>query len=198
MTNSKKIDDILNKLHNKAATTKTDDKINQQLKQVKRASTIGFLKFRGFGMSEIIKDRLYLAGQDVANSLEQLKIYKITHILNLTSNIENLFEPKIKYKRIKMYDTLDQDIVVYLDESFDFIDECLNIPNGRILVHCNAGVSRSASIIIAYLIYKNHFDSYTSAYENVKKCRPIIQPNPNFIQQLKKLGENSSNVIKNL
>jgi protein-tyrosine phosphatase len=186
---SKKIDDILNKL-NKAVLPKEVEKINQ----VKRSSTIGFLKFRGFGISEIIQDRLYLAGQDVASNFEQLINQRITHILNLTSNIENLFESKIKYKRIKMYDTLDQDLFVYFGESFKFIDDCLNIPNGRILVHCNAGVSRSASIVIAYLMHKNHFDSFTSAYEHVKKCRPVIHPNPNFIQQLKNLQNNSSNI----
>lgn len=194
MTN-KKIAEILNKLQRSSLN---NDKIKHQQDTIKRASTIGFLKFRGFGMSEIIKDRLYLAGQDVANSFEQMQNYKITHILNLTSNIENLYETKIVYKRIKMYDSLDQDMSVHFGEAFEFIDKCLNMPNGRILVHCNAGVSRSACIIIGYLMHKNHFDSYTSAYEHVKKCRPVIQPNPNFIQQLKKYENNNLNINKKL
>lgn len=56
---------------------------------------------------------------------------------------------------------------------------------GKVLVHCRAGVSRSATICIAYLMQKQGL-SLDSAFEFVVSRRPIIDPNLNFIQQLQK------------
>ena len=53
----------------------------------------------------------------------------------------------------------------------------------KVVVNCVAGVSRSASIVIAYLIYKKNM-SYEQAYNFLKMKRPIINPNPSFVQQL--------------
>jgi atypical dual specificity phosphatase/dual specificity phosphatase 12 len=51
------------------------------------------------------------------------------------------------------------------------------------LVHCYAGISRSASIIISYLMKKYNW-SYEKAYNYVKNKRPIINPNRGFKKQL--------------
>ena len=56
---------------------------------------------------------------------------------------------------------------------------------GRVLVHCRAGVSRSATVCIAYIMQKQGL-SLDSAYEFVKSKRPVIDPNINFIRQLQK------------
>jgi protein-tyrosine phosphatase len=52
------------------------------------------------------------------------------------------------------------------------------------MVHCLAGVSRSVSLCIAYLI-KHRGYSYQAAYEMIKARRRIIHPNDGFIAQLK-------------
>lgn len=54
----------------------------------------------------------------------------------------------------------------------------------KVLVHCAGGVSRSASICIAYLMQKKNM-SYQNAYLAVKKKRKCIKPNQNFVKQLK-------------
>lgn len=56
----------------------------------------------------------------------------------------------------------------------------------NILIHCMAGKSGSASIVIYYLMNLGY--SYDGALMIVKKARPIIQPNDNFIKQLKSVS----------
>ena len=59
------------------------------------------------------------------------------------------------------------------------------LKEGRnILIHCAAGVSRSASFTIAYLMKKNKM-KYEDAYALVKEKRKIIRPNSYFTQQLR-------------
>ena len=55
---------------------------------------------------------------------------------------------------------------------------------GGVLVHCYAGVSRSSSFVIAYLIQK-YIISFDDAKEKVKKKRPCVHPGDGFVHQLK-------------
>ena len=69
-----------------------------------------------------------------------------------------------------------------LDEVADMIKE--GVEKGGILVHCMAGVSRSATCVIAYLM-REHKHSLRSALELVRSKRPIVCPNYGFHKQLK-------------
>lgn len=64
----------------------------------------------------------------------------------------------------------------------EFIDFALQ--NGNCLVHCFAGVSRSATMVIVYLMKKNGW-TYFQAHAFVKKRRSVIWPNPGFVRQMK-------------
>jgi len=76
------------------------------------------------------------------------------------------------------------DISRYFNQAAGFIHDCVQKTN--IMVHCLAGVSRSVSLVLAYLI-KYRGMNYSTAYERVKSKRRIIHPNDGFIDQLRKL-----------
>lgn len=136
-----------------------------------------------YNIDEIIP-RLFLSGDDSATHKTTLESKKITHILNLTSNVPNMFEDEIIYKKILMYDLPSQDISAYFKESYEFISEALKNENNFVLVHCNAGISRSASFVIAYLMQARMFNSYMEAFLYVKTKRSQICPNYGFRNQL--------------
>jgi protein-tyrosine phosphatase len=136
------------------------------------------------GIDEILSNKLFLSGDDVASNFNILNEKKITHILNLTTNFKNAFDTKFVYKTIKVDDKLHENIYKHFNESFEFIDTALKDETKRVLVHCNMGVSRSPSFIIAYLLQKRLYTCYLDAYEHVSKCRFYIYPNLNFVKQL--------------
>ncbi|KAA8583485.1 hypothetical protein FQN60_014693 [Etheostoma spectabile] len=63
------------------------------------------------------------------------------------------------------------------------IDTLQRFKDGVVLVHCNAGVSRSSSVVIGYLMMREGL-LFDDAYSQVKVARPSIRPNPGFYQQL--------------
>ncbi|CAE1232866.1 unnamed protein product [Acanthosepion pharaonis] len=129
-----------------------------------------------------IRPGLILGSQDVAQSLETLEKYSVTHVLNVATGVENLYPDKFTYKSIKLYDLPDSNITVVFDEAFKFIDE--GRKSGCVLVHCNAGISRAASIIIGYLM-KTEKMSFSDGFWYVKGKRPVIHPNAGFVDQLR-------------
>ena len=105
-----------------------------------------------------ILPRLYLSGDSAATNESTLTDRGITHILNLTMNVPNKFSPELSYKQVSIVDGPGADtdeIQTHFKETFDFIESALkqNAQNS-VLVHCNAGISRSPSFVIAYLLQK--------------------------------------------
>jgi len=70
----------------------------------------------------------------------------------------------------------------FFEEAFGFIDEAKKAGAG-VLVHCQAGISRSPTIAVAYLM-KHYPMAMADAYKFVKTKRSIISPNLNFMGQL--------------
>ncbi|XP_030375144.1 dual specificity protein phosphatase 19 [Scaptodrosophila lebanonensis] len=140
----------------------------------------------------ILSDFLYLGSQD-AVSVENVKNYKLTHILSVGIETPDIELPTtVKCKYLPCLDLPETDLLQYvLPVSIDFIEEARSA-KGCVLVHCNAGVSRSASVVIAYLIQRRDM-SFEEAYNLVKSWRPCIQPNAGFMQQLKQYNRNYAN-----
>ncbi|CAD8160373.1 unnamed protein product [Paramecium octaurelia] len=83
---------------------------------------------------------------------------------------------------INIEDSEDENIIQYFEQTNQFIQE--NLKKGNVLVHCMAGISRSATIVIAYLMWSQK-RSYKDAYKHVDEMREIIYPNEGFRNQLK-------------
>lgn len=135
------------------------------------------------GVPAKISEHLYLGSQDCCD-LDVLDKYHIKHVLSLgiEAPVKSL---NVTYKFIKMLDLNQTDLHKYLPDCVNFIDNSLSCKE-NVLVHCNAGVSRSASVVISYLILRQKL-SFESAYEIVKKARPCIRPNDGFMVQLRRL-----------
>lgn len=100
-------------------------------------------------MDKII-DRLYLGNLKGASELNALKAAGITHILQVASGIKPFFPKDLKYKVISVTDTSQSSLIRHFPAAISFIKE--GMAKGSVLVHCYAGVSRSASVVIAYLM----------------------------------------------
>lgn len=148
-------------------------------------SNVSFLKIESSPDEKLhyVIDRLYIGSQDSALNLPALNEYKITHILNVATGIENAFPEQYKYLNIELLDLPETNIRQMFSQTNEFIQQAMT-HNGCVLVHCNAGISRSASIVLAYLLGV-HYMKYEDAYELLKAARSIISPNIGFVRQLK-------------
>lgn len=135
-----------------------------------------------------ITSRIFLGSYDAgAKMLEGLKLFGVTHTLTVGHNMPPVHEEHFKYKVFSFEDHHSVDISKYFPECFTFIDEALSENNtNKVLIHCYAGVSRSATVTIAYLIHKNLM-SYEESIEYVRKARHWINPNGGFRRRLKNL-----------
>ncbi|XP_071855968.1 dual specificity protein phosphatase MPK-4 isoform X2 [Bombus fervidus] len=91
--------------------------------------------------------------------------------------------PNLTVKYIQVTDMPREDLLTHFEDSYEFIDHSLQ-QNEKILVHCYFGISRSATIVIAYLM-KKYKKSFYDAFEAVKEKRRFVGPNAGFLAQLK-------------
>ena len=126
---------------------------------------------------------IYLGNSKNANNNEDLSNFRISYVLNCAKEVHDRNLPKfIKYCHLQLEDKQDTDIISFFEQAFNFIESAKK--NGKkILIHCKLGISRSPSILIAYLIKYMNFTAL-SALDFVKTKRKQIQPNPGFLCQL--------------
>ena len=134
--------------------------------------------------SSILDDFLYVGGVKVASNLDTLLQNNITHIINCVGQkCENLWPNHFKYLRYEIPDNGTDDICIYLRSAFEFIEQAKS-RNGKILIHCVKGISRSPAIAIGYLMWKRRL-TVEDALIIVRGHRQIADPNPSFVFQLK-------------
>lgn len=125
---------------------------------------------------------LFVGSQQHAQSKQILEQLQITHILNITATCPNWYPGAIQYRNIQIKDTWNQNISSYFEDSFAFIDSAKQ-SGGHVLVHCVAGISRSPTIVIAYLMRTLNI-SLQEALTHVKGKRAIVSPNLDFLVEL--------------
>lgn len=133
-----------------------------------------------FSSMNQITDKIYLGDLDSASNVKNLKSKNITRVISLTGFLSPQYAPqdKIEQKVFDLFDISTSNIYRFFRESIKFIDEC----KGNVLVHCAAGFSRSPTIVIAYIMWKEKM-GYETAFNFVRSKR-LVGPNPGFVKQL--------------
>lgn len=136
---------------------------------------------------------LYIGPIGAARNLESLQKNGITHVLNASPVIPCFHKRQLRYKKLLVYDDPDDDIAHFFDESSKFIQKARK--KGGVLVHCFAGQSRSAALVVAYLIAYEGLD-LGAALHLIKQVRPCAQPNAGFMQQLHAYSHSKRDVLQ--
>lgn len=125
---------------------------------------------------------LFIGCQDAATNFQEVTRNKISSILNVAVGVMPTKIENIKHKSMPLYDEPRFDIRAHFEEGVDFLRE--QLASGSVLVHCNAGISRSTTIIVAFLMKEKKM-GLNEALELVRVARPIAKPNPGFMKQLR-------------
>jgi len=101
-------------------------------------------------MSTIIDDFLYLGSINDACTPALLNQLKITHLLNL-SLTRIILDQSFDLLHLPLHDTLDENITTYFQQTNQFIEKSRQQKDGRCLVFCKHGRSRSAASVFQKL-----------------------------------------------
>lgn len=130
-----------------------------------------------------ISNYLFLSDIECSQNLSTLTQNNIKHIINLSNAEKYQKFDTVKYFDINIDDDTNSNISIYFDKCIEIINNCVNNYE-NILIHCVCGVSRSVTIVIAYLISNSL--TLNEALIHVKKLRnnQYTQPNIGFFKQL--------------
>ncbi|GLV40700.1 uncharacterized protein CBL_13798 [Carabus blaptoides fortunei] len=138
----------------------------------------------------IIEPGLYLGDGFAAMDLKFLEKEGFTHVLNMAegygpgcvnTNASYYRRTNIKYKGFNAYDRPSFPLETFFPDAIKFIQQAMDA-KGKILVHCVMGISRSASVVMAYFIVTKKIRA-SQALRYVYQKR-IVQPNDGFMEQL--------------
>ncbi|KAF9453585.1 phosphatases II [Macrolepiota fuliginosa MF-IS2] len=134
----------------------------------------------------LIVDRLYLGNWAAAGDNSKLVELGITHVVSViefSPDIPDIIVGDNKL-HIQINDTSGENISRHLEQTTDFIKSALEADKkNRVLVHCLMGISRSATVVAAYLVATKKMAG-GDAIAYLQKKRPIVCPNLGFRQQL--------------
>ncbi|KAK5859325.1 hypothetical protein PBY51_020888 [Eleginops maclovinus] len=134
----------------------------------------------------LVDPSLYIGTAADLNDSQGLAAAAVTHILSVDSVDPAPLVPaggNFHRKWVNVLDEVTSDLLSHMDDCFLFIQEAVD-GGGAVLVHCQAGRSRSATIITSYLM-KKHKLSFTEAYHRLKTAKQDVQVNSGFEEQLR-------------
>lgn len=131
-----------------------------------------------------ILPNLFLGNSSNSEDCDALARHNIKYVLNVTPDLPNAFETEggINYLKIPIADHWSQNLAVYFPEAIRFIEEGVS-SNCGVLVHCVAGISRSVTVTVAYLMQRHRL-SLNDAFALVRSRKTDVAPNFHFMRQL--------------
>ncbi|XP_041976683.1 dual specificity protein phosphatase Mpk3-like isoform X2 [Aricia agestis] len=132
-----------------------------------------------------ILPNLYLGNSANSEDCDALARHNIKYVLNVTPDLPNAFEAEgcgINYLKIPIADHWSQNLAVHFPQAIRFIEEAMSARCG-VLVHCVAGVSRSVTVTLAYLMQRHRL-CLRDAFDLVRARKTDIAPNFHFMRQL--------------
>lgn len=121
----------------------------------------------------------------------------ITRMITVSKELAAHINPdpaQVQHLVIQVDDSPHEDLRQYFYAAIGFIDRGLR-RNEKTLVHCYAGISRSSTIVLAYLLHAYPYLSLGWALNHVRSARPIVNPNPGFISQLVEFEKDRDNMV---
>eukprot|EP01112_Ceratiomyxa_fruticulosa_P008167 TRINITY_DN2110_c0_g1_i10.p1 TRINITY_DN2110_c0_g1~~TRINITY_DN2110_c0_g1_i10.p1 ORF type:complete len:200 (-),score=16.35 TRINITY_DN2110_c0_g1_i10:113-712(-) len=136
-----------------------------------------------YGNPTEILPHLYLGSEYNARTPHVIQHYNIAFILNVAEEISYpVLGHDGNYHKIVIKDYVDSPQYHVFEEAFQLIDHCLN-QGKKCLIHCARGRSRSATVVIAYLMHRQKM-MLREAFMHVKQLRPQIGPHASLKYQL--------------
>jgi len=131
-----------------------------------------------------IEDGLYLTGDEGASNYAELKRCNIVYIINAADRVcQEHFPGKFRYLSLDLLDDGGKEDLRPLFLLVIDIIESNRAKGGSTLLHCQQGISRSATLTVAYVMWKRHM-AFRSALDWVTSKRPVVSPNGGFMGQL--------------
>jgi atypical dual specificity phosphatase len=137
--------------------------------------------------SLVVPPSIYIGPLSAAFSEAFLTSNSINYVLSIGPT-PPLKVNRVVYHRLPLADLVSASVVDVIKNAEDIIDAALNPRNGsgKILVHCSAGISRSPTVVVGYLM-KRRGMRLVEALGLVIRARPQVSPNHGFLLQLKKM-----------
>mmetsp|Transcript_35478 Transcript_35478/g.101064 ORF Transcript_35478/g.101064 Transcript_35478/m.101064 type:complete len:399 (-) Transcript_35478:196-1392(-) len=142
---------------------------------------------------------LFLGGREAVARPEELIASGVRAVVCCMRELEMStadLHPGLDYYRVDVEDMGREPIEFFWPEAADFIHSHRS-KGQSVLVHCRAGVSRSASTVLAYMMLSEGY-SLHDAFVHVRGRRPGVTPNPGFMEKLCALEESHRQVQSSL
>ncbi len=123
-----------------------------------------------------------------AEDEHHLRHLGVTHVYSVMNHPLKPYCNGIVFRSWKVEDEVDVDIMLVARKVYRQLDVDRRVAGARILIHCRAGISRSASVVLYHLM-RSWTMTFEDAYTLLKQIRPMVDPNPGFRRQLREWSD---------
>lgn len=148
-----------------------------------------YLEINNQNLNEVYP-RIYVGNLSTSLNKELLKQTGITHIIIALTGLSPSYPEDFEYLSLSAIDDKSFNLSQHFENSNNFIEQALQNKDNKVYVHCVCGVSRSVSIVCAYLI-KKYGITPVEAIAKIQTQRKCANPNEGFIAQLGEYLENN-------